>query len=81
MSVAISCIVNHLKPRLVKIILKNAVRTSKRTSHFTVAKIKRLTLFKEIIAVYSENHTKPINNKYKSCLMLKGLVHIATIRL
>jgi hypothetical protein len=38
-------------------------------------------LFKEIIAVYSENHTEPINIKCKSYLMLKRLVHIATIRL
>jgi hypothetical protein len=32
---------------------KNSVRTAKKT-HFTVTKINRLTLFKEIIAVYSE---------------------------
>jgi hypothetical protein len=38
----------------------NSVRTSKRTPHFTVTKINWLTLFKEIIAVYSENHAKPI---------------------
>jgi hypothetical protein len=38
-------------------------------------------LFKELIAVYSENHTEPINIQWKSYLMLKQLVHIATIRL
>jgi hypothetical protein len=38
-------------------LFKNSVRTSKRTPHFTIIKIKRLTLFKEIIAVYSENGT------------------------
>jgi hypothetical protein len=43
---------------------KNSVRTSKRTPHFTITKINWLTLFKEIIAVYSENHTNPINTKY-----------------
>jgi hypothetical protein len=37
------------------------VRTSKETQHFTITKIKWLTLFKEIIAVYYENHTKPEN--------------------
>jgi hypothetical protein len=37
-------------------------------------------LFKEIIAVYSENHTESIDIKCKSYLMLKRLVHIATIR-
>jgi hypothetical protein len=39
---------------------KNSVRTSKRTPHFTITKINWLTLFREIIAVYSENHAKPI---------------------
>jgi len=41
-------------------LFKNSVRTSKRTPHFTITKINWLTLFKEIIAVYSENHAKPI---------------------
>jgi hypothetical protein len=44
-------------------LFKNSVRTSKRTPHFTVTKINWLTLFKEIIAVYSESDTKPINTK------------------
>jgi hypothetical protein len=39
----------------------NSVRTSKRTPHFTITKINWLTLFKEIIDVYSENHTKPLH--------------------
>jgi hypothetical protein len=34
--------------------------TSKRTPHFTITKNNWLMLFKEIIAVYSEN-TEPIN--------------------
>jgi hypothetical protein len=38
-------------------------------------------LFKELIAVYSENHTELINIKWKNYLMLKQLVYIATIRL
>jgi hypothetical protein len=41
-------------------ILFNSTRTSKRTPHFTVTKINWLTLFKEIIDVYS---AKPINTK------------------
>jgi hypothetical protein len=45
-------------------LFKNPVRTSKRTPHFTVTEIKWLMLSKEMIAVYSENHTKPINTKY-----------------
>jgi hypothetical protein len=48
---------NPLKPKLVLMLFKNSVRTSKRTPHFTITKINWLTLFKEIIAVYSENHT------------------------
>jgi hypothetical protein len=42
-------------------IFKNSVRTAKKTQHFTITKINWLTLFKEIIAVYSENHMKPID--------------------
>jgi hypothetical protein len=41
----------------------NSVRTSKRTPYFTITKINWLTLVKENIAVYSENHAKPINTK------------------
>jgi hypothetical protein len=44
-------------------LFKKSVRTSKRTPHFTIAEINFLTPFKEIIAVYSENYTKPINTK------------------
>jgi hypothetical protein len=40
---------------------KNSARTAKKTPHFTITKINWLTLFKEIIAVYSENHMKTIN--------------------
>jgi hypothetical protein len=40
---------------------KNSVRTAKKTPHFTITKISWLTLFKEVIDVYSENHTKPAN--------------------
>jgi hypothetical protein len=41
-------------------LFKNSVRTSKRTPHFTITKINWLTLFKEIIVVY----TKHINTNY-----------------
>jgi len=46
-------------------LFKNSVRTSKRTPYFTITKINWLMLFKEIIAVYSENHNKPINTKLR----------------
>jgi hypothetical protein len=52
-----------LKPQLVQIIFKNSVRTAKKTLHFTITKINLLILFKEIVAVYIENHTKHINTK------------------
>jgi hypothetical protein len=46
-------------------LFKNSVRTSKRTPYFTITKINWLTLFKKIIAVYSENRTKSISTKYR----------------
>jgi hypothetical protein len=64
-------------------LLKNSVRTSKRTPYFTITKINWLTLFKEMIAVYSENHAESIatnaqllivtaGGKYRSYWALKG---------
>jgi hypothetical protein len=52
--------INPLKPKLVEIWLNNSVRTAEKTQIFTVTKINWLTPFKEIIAVYCEDHTKPI---------------------
>jgi hypothetical protein len=49
--------------KLVYILFRSPVRTSRRTPNFTIKKINWLTLFKEIIAVYSENHAEPINTK------------------
>jgi hypothetical protein len=55
--------INPLKPKLVQIIFKDSVRTVKKTHLFTITKINCLMLFTEIIAVYSENHTKHKNTK------------------
>jgi hypothetical protein len=44
--------------------IKNSDCTSNRTPHFTIRKISWIRLFKEIIAVYCENDTKPTNTKY-----------------
>jgi len=44
-------------------LFKNSVRTSKRTPHLTITKFKWLTLFKEIIVVYTKNRAKSINTK------------------
>jgi hypothetical protein len=55
---------NSLKPKLVYIIFKNSVRTSKRTQHFTITRINLLTLVKEVIAVYTVHHN---NNNRVHC--------------
>jgi hypothetical protein len=62
--IGLLCIeVYPLKTKLFYISFTKSVRTSKRTPTFTITTINWLTLFKEIIAVYSENHAKPINTK------------------
>jgi hypothetical protein len=55
------CVNSPLKEKLFYIILKNSVRTAKKATHFTITKINWLALFKEIIAVYSENYKKHTN--------------------
>jgi hypothetical protein len=47
----------------VQIMFKYSVRTSKKTLHL-ITYINWLTQFMEIIAVYTENRTKPITTKY-----------------
>jgi hypothetical protein len=52
----------------IEILFKNSVRTAKKTPHFTITNFNWLTLFKEMTAVYNENHTKPINTrKFTDC--------------
>jgi hypothetical protein len=41
--------------------ISNAVLTAKKTQRVNITTINWLTLFKEIIAVYSESHMKPMN--------------------
>jgi hypothetical protein len=55
------CAVNHFKPKLVLIIFEYSVLTCKKTQPITITRTKWLTLFKEMFAVYSENHIVPIN--------------------
>jgi hypothetical protein len=62
-------------------LFKNSVRASTRTPHFTITKINWLMLFKEIIAVYSETHTKPNKYKMQHYWLSKQMVHIFTARL
>jgi hypothetical protein len=49
--------------RLNNRLVRNSVRTAKKTQYFTITKIIRLMLFEKAIPVYSENHTKHINTK------------------
>jgi hypothetical protein len=58
-------VINPLKPKLVEIVFKNLVRTSKRTPHFTITKINWLTLFKKMIAVLNGNRTIPVNANWR----------------
>jgi hypothetical protein len=60
-------------------LFKNSARTSKRTPHFTITKINWLMLFKEIITVYTENHTKTHQNNIQRYSLLNHLVHTVTI--
>jgi hypothetical protein len=53
-------------------LFKNAVRTSKRTPHFTITEINWLTLFKEVISVYSENNTKHVNIQNAALQIIKA---------
>jgi hypothetical protein len=48
-----------------KIIMLDPDRTAKKTQHFSIEKINWLILFKETMAVFTENHTKPVNTKLK----------------
>jgi hypothetical protein len=52
--------INLLKPKFVEIINN---RTSKGTQAVTITNINLLTLFREIIRVYAEYRTGPINIK------------------
>jgi hypothetical protein len=63
--------INPLKLKLALITFNNSVRTAKKTPHFTIRKINFLTLFKEIITVYIENHTKH-KNKNADLLIVKA---------
>jgi hypothetical protein len=61
------------------ILFNNSGRTAKKTQHFTITKISLLTQFKEIIAVYTENHTKL--KKVAELQIVKQVGQIFTTRL
>jgi hypothetical protein len=58
-----STYINHVKPdaHLNHILLNLLVPTAKRTQRVSMTTIRCLILFRETIAVYSENHMRPIN--------------------
>jgi hypothetical protein len=56
------CGINPLKQsKFIYIIFKNSVGTSKTTQRVSVTKINWLMLLIEIIGVYNETQTKPVN--------------------
>jgi hypothetical protein len=57
-------------------IFKNSVRTAKKTQLLTITKINCLILFREMIAVYSENHTKHINTNEVLMIVEAGGTYI-----
>jgi hypothetical protein len=62
-------------------LFKDSVRTAKKTLHFTITNINWLTLFKEIIAVCTENHTRTINiicGQNAQLQILKQVVQMVT---
>jgi hypothetical protein len=52
---------NPLKTEFLLKICKNSVRTSQETHYVSATKPNRLMLFRETVAVYSENHTEHTN--------------------
>jgi hypothetical protein len=71
---------NPFKPKMVEITSRSSVLNSKETQCVSVTKVSRLMSLREIIAVYSENHTKSINTSSKTQMYwrLKLVVHIVT---
>jgi hypothetical protein len=63
-----------MKKKLVKRIFKNSDSTSKKTQRVSIRKSNWLMLFKEIIAVYSENQRKPINALCRQNAVLRVLI-------
>jgi hypothetical protein len=48
---------------------KYSVHTAKKAPHLTIRKVNLLTSFKDIIAVFTENHTDPISTKAVSLIV------------
>jgi hypothetical protein len=63
---------NTLMPKLVQIIFKNSVRTSKEARHFTTEEVQWLILLKEIIVVHIDNHMKNVSKKCRITIVKAG---------
>jgi hypothetical protein len=50
--------------KFVSIMFKSSVHTAKEIYPVAITEIKWLMLFREIISVYFENHTKPMNRPH-----------------
>jgi hypothetical protein len=57
---------------------KNSVRASKKTQLLSITETSWLMQFKEVIPIYTENHTKRIKVKMKSRWLLKQMARIVT---
>jgi hypothetical protein len=74
-----SFFLNSLKLKII-LTFKSSVLTSKKTQPMYITRINWLMLFREIIAVFSENHMIPINTlcgQTAELLIVKagGIVH------
>jgi hypothetical protein len=68
------------RDKFIYVIFKSSVRTSQETHHVSTTEPNQLTLFREIIAVYCENHREHTNTlceQNAGLLVLKQVVHRA----
>jgi hypothetical protein len=62
-----NCIITRVAP--LELSIYKSVSTSPTTQCFTYTKTGQLILFIELITVYFENHTRPINTQWKSTVL------------
>jgi hypothetical protein len=55
--------IKTLKLKGIEIIFKNSIPTALKIQYVSISRMKWLMLPMEVIAVYTENYTKPINTK------------------
>jgi hypothetical protein len=75
---------NPLKPKIILIQFKHSFHTSKETQPIIITNINLLTLFREIIAVYSENRMTMANTVFQQnaeLYIVKKTIYKVIIRL